>query len=319
MSISAEGALPPACPSSRYRITHKTRYQYSDPVAICQNQVMMLPRQLPRVRCHDLQVEILPTPGQLGSHTDYFGNPVKTFAIETAHRELSVTVTSDVEVAATDFPDAERTEPWERVRDAIADATDRCWFEVYEFLYPSPLVAIESGFAEYAAGSFTPGRPILDAGLDLTRRIHRDFKYDVTATKVDTTAVAAFGLRAGVCQDFAHIEIACLRAIGLAARYVSGYLRTIPPKGKPRLVGADQSHAWLSLYGGTEIGWVDLDPTNACLVATDHVPICVGRDYRDVSPMRGVVLGGGSTALTVSVDVVPVAQGFSAAGRNNSA
>jgi len=292
--------------SSRYRITHKTHYRYTDPVAICQNQVMMIPRELPRVRCRETKVQILPPPGLSSSHVDYYGNPVHTFSIEAAHRELTVVVSSDVEVTATAFPPADQSERWESVRDSIAEGTNPDWFSLYEFRFASSMVSTGSKFAEYAGESFYPNRPILEAGLDLTKRIHRDFKYDVTATRVDTTADQAFGLRAGVCQDFAQIEIACLRSIGLAARYVSGYLRTVPPPGKPRLVGADQSHAWASLYAGQRIGWVDLDPTNACLVATDHVPISVGRDYGDVAPMRGVVLGGGSTSLSVSVDVVPI-------------
>lgn len=292
--------------SSRYHITHRTDYRYSDPVAICQNQVMLTPRGLPRVRCHKTDVRIQPVPGEFRTHLDYFGNPVHTFAIETAHRELSVTVTSDVEVQATRYPEPDQTEAWESVRDAIASAEDPSWYSAEEFRYPTPMVAIGSQFAEYAAECFRPGRPILSAGLELTRHVHRDFRYDVTATKVDTTADEAFRLGSGVCQDFAQIQIACFRSLGLAARYVSGYLRTLPPPGKPRLVGADQSHAWVSLYAGRQLGWVDLDPTNACLVATDHVPISIGRDYRDVAPMRGVVLGGGSTTLVVSVDVVPV-------------
>jgi transglutaminase-like putative cysteine protease len=292
--------------SSRYRITHKTHYRYTDPVAICQNQVMMIPRELPRVRCRSTHVHIQPPPGLSSSHVDYYGNPVHTFSIESAHRELTVLVSSDVEVTATAFPPADQTEPWESVRDALQNGSNPDWYSVCEFRYPSRLINTGERYAAYAAASFSPGRPILEAGLDLTKRIHRDFKYDVTATRVDTTSDQAFDLRAGVCQDFSQIEIACLRSIGLAARYVSGYLRTVAPPGKPRLVGADQSHAWVSLYGGYRLGWVDLDPTNACLVATDHVPISVGRDYGDVAPMRGVVLGGGSTSLAVSVDVVPI-------------
>lgn len=295
--------------AARYRITHGTHYQYSDSVAICQNQVMMIPRRLPRVCCHDTRVEITPQPGQSSWHVDYFGNPVHTFAIESAHRRLDVTVTSDVEVAAPQLPLPEQTSAWDRIRDDIEGGRDEHWWSVWEFRLESRMVAGESGFTDYALQSFPTGRPILEASLELTRRIHADFKYDSSATNVDTTAIDAFKLGAGVCQDFAHIQIGCLRAIGLPVRYVSGYLRTIPPPGKPRLVGADQSHAWVSLYAGSELGWVDFDPTNACLAACDHVPICIGRDYRDVTPMRGVVLGGGVPELKVSVDVVPVSEG----------
>jgi transglutaminase-like putative cysteine protease len=294
--------------SSRYRITHRTLYRYSEPVAICQNQVMMIPRELPRVRCQRTEVKISPTPGQSSAHVDYFGNPVQSFAIDMAHRELSVVVTSEVAVIAPQFPPADQTAPWELVRDAVTSGSDPNWFAVEEFRYGSPLVTSGGAFADYASASFPDGVPILKAGFDLTRRIHKEFRYDVNATKVETTAEEALRLRAGVCQDFAHIQIACFRSLGLPARYVSGYLRTLPPPGKPRLVGADQSHAWVSLYAGQQLGWVDFDPTNACLVSTDHVPISVGRDYYDVAPMRGVVLGGGTPALTVSVDVVPVVE-----------
>ena len=292
--------------NNRVTITHRTRYRYSDPVAICQNQVMMVPRNLPRVCCHDTLMTITPKPTLSHSHIDYYGNLIHTFSIESAHRELSVVVTSDVEVTATAFPPADKTLRWEVVRDSLASGGDENWFETAEFRFASPMVAVGQSFANYALQSFLASRPILEAALDLTKRIHRDFKYDTTATTVETSAERAFGLRAGVCQDFAHIQIACLRSIGLPARYVSGYLRTLPPPGKPRLVGADNSHAWLSLYAGHALGWIDFDPTNACLVGTDHVPICVGRDYRDVAPMRGVVLGGGHTDLRVSVDVEPV-------------
>jgi len=292
--------------SNRFAITHRTHYRYSDPVAICQNQVMMVPRDLPRVSCHDTMMEISPKPTLSHSHIDYYGNIVHTFSIEAAHRELSVVVTSDVEVTATSFPPADKTARWEVVCEAISAGVDQHWFEASEFRFASAMIAIGQTFGSYAAQSFVPSCPILEAALDLTKRINRDFKYDTAATNVDTSAERAFGIRAGVCQDFAHIQIACLRSIGLPARYVSGYLRTLPPPGKPRLVGADNSHAWLSLYAGDVLGWIDFDPTNACLVGTDHVPICVGRDYRDVAPMRGVVLGGGNTDLRVSVDVEPI-------------
>lgn len=292
-------------PSRRYRITHETRYLYSDPVAICQNQVMMIPRQLPTVQCREVTVSITPPPHQIGTHIDYFGNPVQTFSIETQHRELTVLVSSDVVIDPPRLPAAETTLPWELVRESLDQYTDADWFSVYEFQLPSALVGVDAAFADYAQQSFTPGRPILQAGIDLTQRIHADFSYDSRTTHVGTTAAEAFQLRSGVCQDFAQVQLACLRSLRLPARYVSGYLRTLPPPGKPRLIGADESHAWISLYAGPGLGWVDLDPTNACLVDRDHVPICVGRDYRDVAPMRGVVLGGGSNILKVSVDVVP--------------
>lgn len=294
------GTAEPPAASARYRISHRTHYRYSEPVAICQNQLRMQPRTDGRMTCHKTSIQISPRPDSVFQHTDYFGNHVYSFAIESLHRELEVVAKSDVTVESV--PVAGKDSTW----DSIADDTDLSEpipLRVREFRFDSPRINRSKAYAEYARKSFPPGRSLGEAALDLTRRIHADFKYDTGATDVSTPTDRAFQLRAGVCQDFAHIQIACLRSIGLPARYVSGYLRTVPPEGKPAMVGADESHAWLSVYGGDQIGWIGCDPTNACFVGTDHIPICVGRDYGDVSPMRGVVLGGGQTSLKVSVDV----------------
>lgn len=295
---------------NQYHIRHRTHYKYTDAVAICQNQLRMLPRSMSsrvfEVVCHWLQASIEPEPDFFEEHLDYYGNRVLSFSIESPHRELEVTVESEVTVtehtpvAKLDSP------PWEQVCDAIDGRFDIDWLETQEFLFDSPRITHRDMYADYARASFTTGRPILEAAIDLTNRIHADFSYDTTATDVNTTTDRAFELKAGVCQDFAHVQIACLRSIGLPSRYVSGYLRTIPPAGKPRLEGADESHAWVGLYVGGEIGWVDLDPTNARPMDINHIPICIGRDYSDVSPMRGVALGGGETSLKVSVDVEPL-------------
>lgn len=299
---------------ARYRISHRTHYSYSEPVALCQNQLRMQPRTSGRMTVHSSEVMIHPKHDSVFEHKDYYGNQVYSFAIESLHRELKVVARSDVTISPilipTDgtvgssslFPD---DKPWETMVEQ-AKSISALPLRVMEFRFDSPRVSASEMYAAYARKSFTPGRGMLSATLDLTRQIHADFKYDSTATDVHTPTDKAFGLKAGVCQDFAHIQIACLRSIGLPARYVSGYLRTIPPPGKPRLVGADESHAWLSVYVGEEVGWVGCDPTNACLVGIQHIPICVGRDYGDVSPMRGVVLGGGTTSLVVNVDVEPV-------------
>ncbi|WP_350494698.1 transglutaminase family protein [Roseiconus lacunae] len=286
-----------------YRISHQTEYHYSEPVAACQNQIRMQPVDGGNLVCHDTLVRIDPDPNSWDEHSDYFGNLVTTFSIESIHTALRVVVESRVTVTKPVISDAEALIPWEQ---ALREQTGWLNPHIEEHRYRSPRIVPSDSFAAYAGESFAPGRKIVEAALDLTRRINHDFRYDSTATTVDTTTEEAFGLRAGVCQDFAHVEIACLRSIGLAARYVSGYLRTEPPPGKERLVGADESHAWLEIYAGEELGWLGLDPTNACLVSTDHIPICVGRDYGDVSPMRGVVLGGGTNTLKVSVDVAPV-------------
>ena len=331
---------------TRYKIEHRTLYNYSEPVAVCQNQLRMMPAPRPDVICHDTQLEILPTPVNSDEHRDYFGNRVISFAIESIHHSLEIIARSDVSIRSplvttlaapnplrqpsgavnppggpdislvssnptqpsgfSEQPISDFGESWESVAAQIASPQS---FNplVDQQRFDSPRIRRSDTFAAYAADSFTPGRGILDAALDFTRRIFRDFRYDTTATTVDTVPEEAFAGKAGVCQDFAQFAIACLRSIGLSANYVSGYLRTIPPPGKPRLIGADESHAWFGIYSGPKYGWVGFDPTNGTLVGSDHIPICIGRDYGDISPMRGVVLGGGHTTLKVSVDVQPMA------------
>ena len=288
----------------QYRIRHRTEYRYSHNVAVCQNQLRMQPVTGGNVVCDDTKVTIVPNPTSRDDHRDYFGNRVIAFSIEAIHQSLTVEAESLVSVSPQRMGPNLDSAQWEAL--LLMHPTDAATPRLDEHRFRSPRITPSTQFADYVRPSFESGRGIVDAALDLTRRIHSDFVYDATATTVDTTTEDAFELRAGVCQDFAHVQIACLRSIGLAARYVSGYLRTNPPPGKERLVGADESHAWLEVYAGESIGWLGLDPTNACLVRTDHIPVCIGRDYNDVSPMRGVVLGGGTNTLKVSVDVEPV-------------
>lgn len=288
----------------RYRIRHRTEYQYSNNVAVCQNQVRMQPVTGGNITCDHSDLTIVPEPTSRAEHIDYFGNRVITFSIESIHKSLTVHVESLVDVSRPPVAVSAPSPGWESLLASCPQEASAPLIDEHRFR--SPRITPSDSFAEYASSSFAPEQGIVEAALDLTRRIHRDFQYDTSATTVATTTEQAFRLRAGVCQDFAHVQIACLRSIGLAARYVSGYLRTTPPPGKERLVGADESHAWLEVYAGNAIGWLGLDPTNACLVATDHIPVCIGRDYDDVSPMRGVVLGGGTNSLKVSVDVEPV-------------
>lgn len=290
----------------KYKIVHSTSYVYSAPVSVCHNYIMLTPRDEPTVRCHSHRLLIRPTPQVSTRRKDYFGNHVHAFSIEENHRQLTVTATSRIAVAAPQLPLPAESVPWEQVVAGIAEQSDPQWLDACLFVFNSPRVRRSPEFAAYAQPSFPKGRPILEAVLDFTARIHRDFQYDKKATSVTTAAEEAFRLRKGVCQDFAHIQIACLRSLGLPARYVSGYLRTIPPPGQPRLVGADQSHAWVSVYCGEWLGWVDLDPTNDTACGTDHIPIARGRDYGDVVPIRGVFLGGGEHRLSVSVDVCPL-------------
>ena len=291
-------------PEIRYQIRHLTEYSYSNNVAVCQNQVRMQPVTGGNVTCERTELSISPEPTNRDEHIDYFGNRVITFSIEAIHKSLTVEVKSIVAVAAPSVNASMPSPNWETLLATNPNQMRRP--KIAEHRFGSPRITPAEPFAKYAETSFAPQRSILDAALDLTRRIHDGFKYDTTATTVETTTEQAFELRAGVCQDFAHVEIACLRSMGLAARYVSGYLRTHPPEGKERLVGADESHAWVEVYAGEAIGWLGLDPTNACLVGTDHIPVCTGRDYDDVSPMRGVVMGGGTNTLKVSVDVEPI-------------
>ncbi|MCC6511876.1 MAG: transglutaminase family protein [Pirellulaceae bacterium] len=298
----------------KYKITHTTTYIYESPVRVCHNLVMLTPRTDAHVRVHSHRLTILPHPQQLHPREDFFGNRFHAFSIEENHRQLKVTSISRVRVLYRKPPSAELTRPWEQVVAAIAGGPigsampvyrDPAWLEATKFLYDSRRIQRSAAFADYALQDFTPGRPILLCAQALMQRIHKEFKYDTTATFVNTMPQEAMSIKRGVCQDFAQVAISCLRSIGLAARYVSGYLRTIPAEGKPRLVGADQSHAWFSLYCGAETGWIDLDPTNNCMCSNDHVPIAWGRDYQDVVPVRGVFLGGGQHTLKVSVDVLP--------------
>ena len=289
-----------------YRITHTTNYTYASAVSVCHNVVMLTPRDGTRVKCQSHRLTVRPTPELSNRRRDFFGNNVHTFSIEENHRQLSITATSHVTVEPGNLPDAALSPAWEFISTDISVQADPAWPQVCPYMFDSPRVKRNEQLKAYAEPSFPADRPIIAAAVDLTSRIHQDFAYDTTATNVTSTTEEAFSLRKGVCQDFAHIMVGCFRSVGLPARYVSGYLRTNPPEGKPRLVGADESHAWVSVYAGREIGWLDVDPTNDCICGTDHVPIAWGRDYGDVVPIRGVFLGGGKHTMQVSVDVCPV-------------
>jgi transglutaminase-like putative cysteine protease len=285
-----------------YRVMHTTTYFYSKLVSLCHNLAHLTPRQDARQTCRHSKLEVTPTPTLVRERLDHFGNRMTYFTVEEPHDRLTVRATSAVDVAPAAPPDPAATPPWESVRqlleqDRSPEALDAC-----PFVFDSPYVKAGPELAHYAAPSFPPGRPVLEAALDLMRRIHREFHYDATATTITTPLQEVLELRSGVCQDFAHLEIGCLRSLGLAARYVSGYLRTQPPPGQPHLVGADASHAWLSVYCPGH-GWVDLDPTNDLVPSEKHIILAWGRDYDDVSPMKGVNLGGGRHSVTVGVDV----------------
>ncbi len=286
----------------KYRVRHITCYSYHDLVPLCQNQAYLSPRVFDRQQCELSKVTVQPEPIETHAWTDYFGNSALYFAVDAPHDELTVTAESIVKVTAPKLPAPAATPPWEEVRDATAKSlTDKA----AQFTFESPLVRFIDEAYDYALPSFAPGRPLLEAVLDLTGRIFREFKYDPTASCVNTPTEEILRKRRGVCQDFAHLEITCLRSLGLAARYVSGYLLTDPPPGQTKLVGADASHAWLSVYCPQQNCWFDLDPTNNQIPQIRHVTLAWGRDYGDVCPIKGVFLGGGDHRMYVSVDVAP--------------
>lgn len=285
------------------RVSHVTTYQYEEAASVCHNELRLTPRAGPRQRPRRTQLRVDPTPSVLVSHLDFFGNQVHFLTLQEPHRQLTLTAKSDVEVMPATPPDD--TPPWDAVRDRLREDRSTDAVDAYQFAFESPHVVLDHALVDYAAPSFPAGRPLLEAVRELTCRINREFAYDRDATTVATPVADVLRDRRGVCQDFAHLEIACLRALGLAARYVSGYILTTPPPGKSRLVGADASHAWLAVWLG-EAGWVDVDPTNDQLPSDQHVTLAWGRDYGDVSPLHGVVLGGGAHRMTVAVDVTPV-------------
>jgi transglutaminase-like putative cysteine protease len=287
-----------------YDLTHITTYDYSSPVAVSYHLLRLTPRTLPRQFRLDHSLTLEPAPVTRAVRTDYFGNEVTFATIEGAHRRLSLASRSRVAVGPAFIPDAAETPPWESVNALCRIDRTAAVLEATEFAFASPLVPLDAAYREYAAPSFARSRPLLEAVLDLTARIHADLKFDATATSVSTPLAEVWAKRRGVCQDFAHFQIACLRSLGLPARYVSGYLESLPPPGQSRLVGADASHAWAAFFC-PGIGWIDVDPTNNCLPSMRHITVAWGRDYSDVSPIRGVLLGSGDHTLAVAVDVLP--------------
>ncbi|MGB8851992.1 MAG: transglutaminase family protein [Pirellulales bacterium] len=298
----------------RYDVRHTTAYSYSEPVPVCHNEVHLVPRDLPRQRLLATAIEVDPAPAGISTSTDYFGNQVGYFSVEEGHERLVVTATSSVAVEPPQPWQEHASTPWEAIRDAVVSAVEPEAIAAREFVLDSPFVRLAPQLAEWARQSFTPGRPWADAVMDLTRRIHRDFVYDPTATTTSTPVEEVFAHRRGVCQDFAHLQIACLRSLGLPARYVSGYLcnerqvhgTTGADANDAGMVGADASHAWLATWGGPS-GWLDVDPTNDCQAGLLHITVAWGRDYADVSPIKGVCVGGGRHAIDVAVHVTRTA------------
>lgn len=287
-----------------YRIVHRTAYKYKYPVSVGNHVACLKPRSLPRHRLAQSKLHIEPSPATITERVDYFGNHLCFFTIEEPHDELVVEARSEVimEQNAALWP---QSPPWEEAARMLQEAHDPAVLEAFQFRFESPRIRLRPEFASYALESFTGRRPMHEAFLDLTARIHRDFRFESRATNVRTPVEEVFRKRRGVCQDFAHVQVACLRSIGLSARYVSGYLRTYPPPGQPRLVGADASHAWVSAYC-PGLGWLDMDPTNNVVPSDGHVTLAWGRDFGDVSPLHGLILGGGVHTLKVAVDLEAV-------------
>jgi transglutaminase-like putative cysteine protease len=292
----------------KYHITHVTTYAYAEPVSLCQNVAHLVPRAYHRQRAEAPVLSITPDPAVIEDRVDFFGNPVCYFTVQEPHRELTVTVEHRVGVSPEPLPT--HSHAWEEVRDRLPRDPAAVWMDAYQFAFDSRFVAADPRYADYARTAFAPGRPIFDAALDLMRQVHRDFVYDPRATTLATPVAEVFETRRGVCQDFAHLMLSCFRSLGLAARYVSGYLSTLPPPGKARAIGADATHAWVSLFCG-DAGWVDLDPTNDTVPSDRHILLAWGRDYEDVSPLKGVILGGGHHTIRVAVDVRPEDEGVS--------
>jgi len=297
-------------------VTHETRYEYSPAVETAQHLAHLKPLATGSQRLVSHRLAIEPQPAQRSEVPDVYGNTRAFFALEATHDSLVVTAESVVETSTPQLaPGIARELPWEAVRERFRYRKDATFDPASEFVFPSPYVPRHDDFASYARASFAPERPTFDVAMDLTERMYRDFAYDADSTEINTPAAEALAQRKGVCQDFAHIMIACFRVMGLPARYVSGYLLTQPPPGQPRLVGADASHAWVSVYlpgegdgDGHESagGWADFDPTNGRQPGEDYVALAIGRDYSDVSPMRGVLHGGARHTLKVGVTVRPI-------------
>ena len=301
---------------AHYQVLHDTHYRYSAPVSLAQQLAHLWPRECARQLCHERHLTITPQPTRRQDGLDLFGNPLTRLAFERPHDELRVIACLRVEVLAREGLALEDSPAWEEVVAALRYSGQPLSAELLEaarYRFQSPYVHLKQAFAAFGADCFAPGRPLLLAVRALMQKIFKEFTFDAAATQVATPLLQVLEERRGVCQDFAHLMLACLRSRGLAARYVSGYLLTQPPPGQPRLIGADASHAWVSVYCPRQ-SWVDFDPTNNLLPALEHITLGWGRDFADVSPLRGVILGGGSHDPEVRVTVTPLEEPLPAVG-----
>jgi transglutaminase-like putative cysteine protease len=289
-----------------YDIRQITTCNYASPVAYARHVLRLTPINRDAQRVNVSALQIFPEPVQQREGTDFFGNRLTWIVLDEPHDKLTVKTSARIAINTAAAPIPADTPAWESIRDEVFMTADISAMSPAHFLFPSRLVPLDPDIRAYARESFAAGRPLLEGAAEVMKRIHADFAYDTEATNVKTTPSTSFALRRGVCQDFAHIMISGLRGIGLPAAYVSGYLRTIPRPGSPRLQGADAMHAWVMVWCGTEAGWIGLDPTNDLIAADDHVVLAIGRDYTDVAPMDGVIVASGGQRIDVSVNVTPV-------------
>ena len=285
-----------------YKIVHKTEYSYTHPVNLCYNEAHLTPRSFTHQDCRNSQFTVEPEPRECRERQDFFGNTVYYFTIQQPHNQLTVTVTSHVNVKNKEMQlNFVEHLTWEEAQQQLQTDQNPGILEMRQYVLDSPMVPMMPELRAYAEKSFTKGKPLLEAVNDLTTRLYTDFTYDPGFTTIATPLADVIEHRRGVCQDFAHLGIACIRALGLAARYVSGYIETVSPPGQEPLAGTDASHAWFSVYL-PQLGWVDFDPTNNQIPADQHITIAWGRDYADVTPLKGVVFGSGTHRLSVSVE-----------------
>jgi transglutaminase-like putative cysteine protease len=287
-----------------YDVRQTTTCSYATPVARARHVLRLTPVSRDGERVHVAALQILPEPAQRREGQDFFGNRLTWIEVDTPHKTLTVKLSARVAIDAEPVPP--ETPAWEAVREEAFGTIDIDPMSPAHFLFPSRMVSLDPEIRDYVRQSCSPGRPLLEAAIELIGRMKADIVYEIGATTVTTTPPMSFALRRGVCQDFAHIMISGLRGIGLPAAYVSGYLRTAPRTDATRLQGADAMHAWVLLWCGSAAGWIGLDPTNAVLALEDHVMLAIGRDYTDVAPMDGVILGSGGQRIDVSVNVTPV-------------
>jgi transglutaminase-like putative cysteine protease len=288
-----------------YEVRHRTTYSYEGLVTFARCVLRLTPLSTAAQTVAHSAVVLTPQPARRQTRIGPFGEQVVTVVIDQPHRKLVIEGNSRVDVHAPPIDVSADSPAWENIRTASFKNGRIDTGGPAAFLYPTARTPLLPAITDYARASFSPRRPILEAAVSLMDRMYADFTFDAEATTVRTPAAEAFAARRGVCQDFAHVMISALRGLGLPAAYVSGYLRTVPPPGRPRLEGSDATHAWVQLWCGEALGWIGLDPTNAILVRNDHIVLAVGRDYADVAPIDGVMLGSGEQALKVEVDVIP--------------